>query len=169
MRVALSINRLLWSASYVLVFPTVALGTDDDPSQIHEPVFGVEDWFDGCAQLSNNTVMSIPKMALDMDCVAWALDYCTNKQENSYQDICHETLIDHIHLRSAEISEELPENPNLKGFKRSSYEKARQRAADVSQSKCDAEMSENECKLLDATLRWLDLRIAERLLEGNRQ
>lgn len=162
-------SKMFWPGLVALLISAAALEADESMGQASEPVIGVENWLDGCTQLSKTTVMSVPKMTLDMDCVASALDYCTNNQENSYQDICHEILIEHIRLRSAEISGYLPANPNLKGFKRSSYANARRRTSEDFQTKCEADMSENECLLLDATMKWLNLRLAERLLEGKHQ
>ncbi len=162
-------SKLFWSGLVALLISAALAGADDSMGQASEPVIGVEDWFDGCTQLSKTTVMTVSKMTLDVDCVARALDYCTNNNENSYQDTCHEILIEHIRLRSAEISDLLPANPDLKGFKRSSYEGARWRVAEVSQTKCETDTPENECKLLDAATKWLDLRFAERLLEGQHQ
>ena len=161
-------SKLFWSGVVALLIPATVLEADDSMGQALEPVIGIEDWFDGCTQLSKTTVMSVPKMTLDVDCVAWELDYCANKQENSYQDICHEILIEHIRLRSAENSGGLPANPILKGFRRSSYANALQRAAEDSQTKCETDMSEDECQFFDTTMKWLDLRFANQLLEGER-
>jgi len=162
-------KRLLWSSLVALLIPSAVLGDDDSPGQILGPIIGVENWFDGCAQLSQETMMTVPKMTLDTDCVTFALDYCTQRQTNSYSDICYEILTEHILLKSAEILPSLPANPNLKGFKHSSYSNALRRASDIEKASCESDISERECLLIDATLKWLDLRLAERLLEGERQ
>ncbi|MES0824756.1 hypothetical protein [Ruegeria sp. SCP11] len=159
-------SRILWFVLVALLISTAVVWAEESPSQNLEPIIGVEDWFDGCAQLSQETVLTVSKMNLDADCVALALDYCTQKQTNSFQDICHEILIDHIVLRSAEISRLLPSKPDLKGFKLSSYTNALRRASEAAQIQCGTDMSERECLLLDVTMKWLDLRFANRLLEG---
>ncbi|WP_209504461.1 MULTISPECIES: hypothetical protein [unclassified Ruegeria] len=169
MRETRVISRLLWSASVALIFPSVALSTDDDPSQFHEPVLGVEDWLDGCARLSEETVMTVSKTELETDCVLLALEYCTREQSNSYGEICHDILVEHILFRSEEISKSLPVNPNLTEVRRFSYANALQRASEVTQAICGADLSEKQCQLKNATLRWLDLRHADRLLEGERK
>jgi hypothetical protein len=158
-------NGIHWLVLVTLLVPNAKVWAEDSSGQNSEPFLGVEDWFDGCANLGQETVMTVPKMTLDADCVTLALSYCTQKHTNSYREICHEILTEHLDRKSAEILHLLPMKPNLKGFKRSSYQNALRRASETPQTQCLADMSESDCKLVDATMKWLDLRFANRLLE----
>ncbi|WP_377189873.1 hypothetical protein [Ruegeria meonggei] len=138
----------------------------DEPE---EPVIWIEEWFDGCTELSASTKVTISKMTLDADCLTQALGYCTGRISDDREESCQMIFIDHLRLKGKEISSSLPAEINLRGFKLRSYENAVGRASKPSFETCDNEVPELECELLDVTLRWLDWRYAQRLLKENRE
>ncbi|WP_299944998.1 hypothetical protein [uncultured Ruegeria sp.] len=134
-------------------------------SEPEEPIIWIEEWFDGCAALSNSTKVTISKMTLDADCVAQALDYCIGNISSNLEELCHTVFVDHLQHKSSEILSSLPAQVSLTGFNLKSYESAVERTSRSDSEACDETMPELRCQLLVTTLRWLDLRYAQRLLK----
>ncbi|WP_170400340.1 hypothetical protein [Ruegeria arenilitoris] len=159
---------LLFSLIALVVSTGFSLAQNEEEysiSEPEEPIVWIEDWFDGCAALSNSTKVTISKMTLDSDCVTQALDYCIGDISTDLEEWCQMVLIDHLRHTSGEILSSLPSQVSLRGFEQKSYERAVSRASRSTSKICDDTVPELECQLLDTTLRWLDLRYAQRLLK----
>ncbi|MCA0905210.1 hypothetical protein LCM27_02230 [Ruegeria marisrubri] len=133
-----------------------------------EPVVGIEDWFDGCAELTNTTRATVSKHTLDQGCAGQALYFCLAQDRSRFEERCQDILISHLSLKSAEISASLPSEPDLSASHLQVYTRTVQDASSGHSGTCIGH-SELYCRFLHEVGTWVDWRHAQRLVEGKGQ